>query len=160
MVLSGDHEQATRHVQTLLGIDGYKAALTPDGKVAEIKAMQGARTQGLVFVGDGINDAPALATADLGIAMGGGTDVAMQTAPVTLMRADLRLVPAALDITTRTWRRIRWNLFWAFAYNLVGLPLAAMGLLNPALAGAAMALSSVSVVTSSLQLTRWRPTLF
>jgi Cu+-exporting ATPase len=155
VMLSGDHREAAVRVARDLGIAEVRAPVRPEAKALEVERL---REQGVVgMVGDGVNDAPALAAADVGIAMGTGADVALETAGITLMRPDPRLVPAAIDIARRTWRKIRQNLFWAFVYNVVALPLAALGLLTPALAGAAMALSSVSVVLNALTLRRWRP---
>ncbi|WP_134676898.1 heavy metal translocating P-type ATPase [Ectopseudomonas khazarica] len=154
-LISGDNQGSVAAVAGTLGIDQPHAQVLPADKARLIDEL---RQQGTVaMVGDGINDAPALAAADVGIAMGGGTDAAMHAAGITLMRGDPRLVPAALDISRRTYAKIRQNLFWAFIYNLVGIPLAAAGLLNPMFAGAAMALSSVSVVSNALLLNRWRP---
>ena len=154
-LISGDNAGSVAAVASALGIDEPHAQVLPADKARLIGEL---REQGCVaMVGDGINDAPALAAADVGIAMGGGTDAAMHAAGITLMRGDPRLVPAALDISRRTYAKIRQNLFWAFVYNLIGIPLAAAGLLNPMFAGAAMALSSVSVVSNALLLNRWRP---
>lgn len=155
-VLSGDNAGSVARVARAVNADEQHAEQLPADKLAMINVW---RAQGVVvaMVGDGLNDAPALAAADVGIAMGSGTDVAMHTAAITLLRSDPRLVSAALDICQRTLRRIRQNLFWAFAYNVIGIPLAAFGLLNPMVAGAAMALSSVCVVGNALLLRYWRP---
>jgi Cu+-exporting ATPase len=155
-MLTGDNEGSARAVAHALGIADYVAGVLPADKARAVAdAMRAGRK--VAMVGDGINDAPALAAADVGIAMAGGTDVAMHTAGITLMRGDPALVADAIDISHRTWRKIRQNLAWAFAYNVVGIPLAAFGLLNPVIAGAAMALSSVSVVGNALLLRRWTP---
>ena len=153
---TGDAESVARAVGARLGLEAVDWEVRPEGKTELVRRL---RDQGRVvaMVGDGINDAPALAAADVGIAVGSGTDVALETAGITLMRSDPRLVAASLEIARATWRKIRQNLFWAFFYNVVGVPLAASGHLTPALAGAAMAMSSVSVVTNALTLTRWRP---
>ncbi|NWB50958.1 heavy metal translocating P-type ATPase [Pseudomonas gingeri] len=154
-LLTGDNRGSARVVAEALGIDDVHAQVLPADKAAIIVELK--RNGVVAMVGDGINDAPALAAADIGIAMGGGTDVAMHAAGITLMRGDPRLVPAALEISRKTYAKIRQNLFWAFVYNLIGIPLAAFGLLNPVLAGAAMALSSVSVVSNALLLKTWKP---
>ncbi len=154
VLVSGDNAGAATAVANQLGIDEVRAEVLPQDKariVGELKAG-GAR---VAMVGDGINDAPALAAADVGIAMSTGTDVAMHAAGITLMRGDPALVPDAIDISRRTYAKIRQNLFWAFIYNVVGIPLAAAGWLSPVVAGAAMAFSSVSVVTNALLLRRW-----
>ncbi|WP_095052993.1 heavy metal translocating P-type ATPase [Pseudomonas sp. Irchel s3b2] len=154
-LLTGDNRGSAKVVAETLGISDVHAEVLPADKAATVAALK--KTGVVAMVGDGINDAPALAAADIGIAMGGGTDVAMHAAGITLMRGDPRLVPAALEISRKTYAKIRQNLFWAFVYNLIGLPLAAFGFLNPVLAGAAMALSSVSVVSNALLLKTWKP---
>jgi Cu+-exporting ATPase len=156
VLLTGDNRGAAEAVAKALGIDEVRAQVLPADKAEAVAALRG-EGQVVAMVGDGINDAPALAAADVGIAMGSGTDVAMHTAAVTLMRADPLLVADAIAISRRTYAKIRQNLFWAFIYNLVGVPLAAFGLLSPVIAGAAMAFSSVSVVTNALLLRRWKP---
>ncbi|AKV06505.1 metal ABC transporter ATPase [Pseudomonas fluorescens NCIMB 11764] len=154
-LLTGDNRGSAKVVAEALGIQDVHAEVLPADKAATVAEL---KKNGVVaMVGDGINDAPALAAADIGIAMGGGTDVAMHAAGITLMRGDPRLVPAALEISRKTYAKIRQNLFWAFVYNLIGIPLAAFGFLNPVLAGAAMALSSVSVVSNALLLKTWKP---
>lgn len=155
VMITGDNKGSAAVVAGILGVDHYVAEVLPQEKEKEISRL---KKKGLVaMVGDGINDAPALAAADVGIAMSDGTDVAMHTATITLMRGDLLLIADAVDISRQTWRKIQQNLFWAFSYNLVGIPLAAFGLLNPMVAGAAMAFSSVSVVTNALLLKAWKP---
>ncbi len=151
VLLSGDNEPTVRAVGAAVGIDDVRACALPADKVAAIKALQaGGRT--VAMVGDGVNDAPALATADLGLAVGSGTDVAINAAELIILRDDLRIVPAALSLARRTLRTIRSNLWWAFAYNLVAIPIAALGFLDPLIAGAAMALSSGFVVWNSARL--------
>ncbi len=154
-MLSGDSRAAAGAVAAGLGIEDVAAEVLPADKAAQVRAWQ-ARGERVAMVGDGVNDAPALAAADLGIAMGTGTDIAIQAAAITLLRGDPALVPAAIEVTRRTLAKIRQNLGWAFAYNLVGVPLAAFGLLSPMVAGAAMALSSVSVLANALLLARWK----
>jgi Cu+-exporting ATPase len=155
-LLSGDHRGAVQAVAARLGIAAVEAEVLPADKAAAVARLQ-AGGEEVAMVGDGINDAPALAAADVGIAMGDGSDVAMHAAGITLMRGDPRLVAAAIDLSRKTLAKIRQNLFWAFAFNVVGIPLAAFGLLSPVFAGAAMALSSVAVLGNALLLTRWSP---
>ncbi|MDP9893648.1 Cu+-exporting ATPase [Variovorax boronicumulans] len=161
VMISGDNLRAVQAMAARLGIanEDVRADVLPADKAAQVSAL---RRDGHVvaMVGDGANDAPALAAADVGIAMapsGGGTDVAMEAAGITLMRGDLALVAQAFELSARTVAKIRQNLFWAFAYNVAGIPLAAFGLLSPVVAGAAMALSSVSVMANALLLRRWKP---
>ena len=155
VLVSGDNRASAGAVGLELGIDDVRADVLPEDKAAVVAALrQGGPV--VAMVGDGLNDAPALAAADVGIAMSTGTDVAMHAAGITLMRGDPSLVADAIDISRRTTAKIRQNLFWAFFYNVIGLPLAAFGLLNPVFAGAAMAFSSVSVVGNALLLQRWK----
>ncbi len=158
VMISGDNKGSALAMAGRLGLtdDEVMAEVLPGDKAAKVAALKaGGHT--VAMVGDGVNDAPALAAADVGIAMGTGTDVAMHAAAITLMRGDVALVAGALEISRRTVAKIRQNLFWAFAYNVAGIPLAAFGYLSPVMAGAAMAMSSVSVVTNALMLSRWKP---
>jgi Cu+-exporting ATPase len=156
MMLTGDNVGSASAVAAAVGIKEFMAEVLPADKSKVVADLMRDGNK-VAMVGDGINDAPALAAADIGIAMATGTDVAMHTAGITLMRGEPQLVADAIAISSRTYRKIRQNLGWAFVYNIVGIPLAAFGMLNPMLAGAAMAFSSVSVVTNALMLRRWRP---
>jgi len=160
VMISGDNRGAALAMGLKLGFRPEAGEIVsevlPSDKAAVIRSLMSAKHI-VAMVGDGINDAPALVAADVGLAMGNGTDVAMHAAGITLMRGDIALVAAAIDVSSRTVRKIRQNLFWAFVYNLAGIPLAAFGLLNPVLAGAAMAMSSVSILANALMLKRWKP---
>jgi len=160
VMLSGDNFSAATRVGKTIGIDEVFAQIMPSDKAQMIHQLQNppaVQKQYVAMIGDGVNDAPALAMADVGMAMSTGTDVAMQAAGITLMRGDPALVADAIDISKRTWNKIAQNLFWAFAFNTIGIPMAALGYLSPMLAGSAMALSSFCVLSNALLLKRWRP---
>ncbi len=156
VMLSGDTPAAVQRIAGQLAIDDALAQVKPEDKAEYIQSLQQQKTF-VAMVGDGINDAPALAQADISIAMGAGSDVAMETANITLLRNDPRLVSAAMHISKITWGKIKQNLFWAFIFNIIGIPLAAFGLLSPEIAGAAMALSSITVLSNSLLIKFWKP---
>jgi Cu+-exporting ATPase len=156
VMISGDNRVVANLIAKQIGIDQVFAEVMPSDKARIIQELKSTSSNACIaMVGDGVNDAPALAAADVGIAMSTGTDIAIHVSGITLMRGDPALVPDAIEISKKTWQKIKQNLFWAFIYNLIGIPLAAMGYLTPVIAGAAMAASSVSVISNALLLKRW-----
>ena len=156
IMLTGDNQATASSIARAAGIERYTAEVLPADKARQVESLKAAgRVVGMV--GDGVNDAPALAAADVSFAIGAGSDIAIHAADITLMKSDLESAVDAISLSRATLRKIRQNLFFAFFYNVLGIPLAACGLLNPVIAGAAMALSSVSVVSNSLLLKRWKP---
>ncbi len=155
VMISGDNHATTQAIAAQAGITGFRAEVLPQDKTALVESL---KTGGVLvgMAGDGINDAPALAAADVSFAMKSGSDIAIEAADITLMQSDLMSVVDAISLSRATLAKIRQNLFFAFAYNILGIPLAAAGMLNPVIAGAAMALSSVSVVSNALLLKRWK----